>query len=641
MGTKTISICSSFLVIFLVASLFSFFANQNNGFFAYASEGDFIDVFATGDGLDDPHGLVFGPDKNLYVVSQATDEVLRYNGKTGAFIDAFVTAGSGGLDVPFALDFGPDGNLYVSSCDTDEVLRYDGDTGDFIDVFAFDDVGCPTFIFFGPDENLYVINDLFTMVDVYDGDTGDFLDDIAEVSATSLIFGPDGLFYIANDGDDSVIRFNLPAPLGNFTTAGAGGLDDPHGLFFGPAPELNLYVVSRATDEVLRYSGETGDFIDVIVTAGSGGLDDPYGLVCGPDGNLYVSSNGTDNVLRYEGFKNCVKKDGGGGSDYSYLTKPTFGLDHKTDVVIVEGGFSANGKVFDVTDNRHTDFEKQAILVGETNSFSAKASSPYGLKTVEFMFGIPNVGAAQAAKASIQVTIDVRKIVVDVQVNQKDNFINEGSVSASARPSICKSGDAYKFCVLVIVSAIFNEALPPANDVFALKGIDFSGRDHTTYLNEGFQIFGDSLNPATTLMIAANVKGGDGLMQVTQIDKEYDIWVDEAGNEYERNSFDSFIKTTVEHVVRDDPMVKVMTRMNSNFETMKQNELDKATKLFDSSLIQKVLPDSYSIPSSERLDKLQDPEVQLKLFIEEMRAEEKLNQLEQMWYAKPDPNQLN
>jgi len=48
---------------------------------------------------------VFGPDGNLYVSSEVTDEVLRYNGETGNFIDAFVTAGSGGLAGPFFLIF--------------------------------------------------------------------------------------------------------------------------------------------------------------------------------------------------------------------------------------------------------------------------------------------------------------------------------------------------------------------------------------------------------------------------------------------------------------------------------------------------------------------------------------------------------
>ena len=51
--------------------------------------GNFIDVFASGGGLNRPWGLTFGPDDNLYVSSSATDEVLRYNGATGEFIDVF------------------------------------------------------------------------------------------------------------------------------------------------------------------------------------------------------------------------------------------------------------------------------------------------------------------------------------------------------------------------------------------------------------------------------------------------------------------------------------------------------------------------------------------------------------------------
>src|SRR5882762_4191834 len=53
---------------------------------------------------------VFGPDGNLYFPDQQGG-ILRYNGSTGAFIDKFVTAGSGGLVGSCCLVFGPDGNL--------------------------------------------------------------------------------------------------------------------------------------------------------------------------------------------------------------------------------------------------------------------------------------------------------------------------------------------------------------------------------------------------------------------------------------------------------------------------------------------------------------------------------------------------
>jgi glucose/arabinose dehydrogenase len=92
-------------------------------------------------GLQQPNiGLAWGPDGNLYVgdygVPNGTgNRVLRYDGKTGAFIDDFVPAGSGGLEGTRDLVFGPDGKLYVAS-EATGVLRYDGKTGAFIDVFA-------------------------------------------------------------------------------------------------------------------------------------------------------------------------------------------------------------------------------------------------------------------------------------------------------------------------------------------------------------------------------------------------------------------------------------------------------------------------------------------------------------------------
>ena len=82
--------------------------------------------------LKRPYGFQFGPDNNLYVCSGLTDEVLRYNGTTGAFMGAFVSAGSGGLSVPCSLTFAPDGDLYVVSWGTHQLKRYNGTTGAYI-----------------------------------------------------------------------------------------------------------------------------------------------------------------------------------------------------------------------------------------------------------------------------------------------------------------------------------------------------------------------------------------------------------------------------------------------------------------------------------------------------------------------------
>src|SRR5262249_37677294 len=99
--------------------------------------GAFLGVFvpAGRGGYNRGAGLVFRADGYLYACSSNSNQVLRFNATTGAFVDVFVAAGSGGLIDPVGITFGPDGNgdgvedLYVSSHGTEDVMRYDGRTG--------------------------------------------------------------------------------------------------------------------------------------------------------------------------------------------------------------------------------------------------------------------------------------------------------------------------------------------------------------------------------------------------------------------------------------------------------------------------------------------------------------------------------
>ena len=255
-----------------------------------------------------------------------TDDVLRFNGTTGAFLGTFVPTGSGGLTFPLGGTFGPDGNLYVSNSNADDVLRYNRTTGAFLSTFA-SSVGDAAGLSFGPDSNLYVANASTPgSVTKLNGTTGALITAFGSgqlLDPEGLTFGPDHNLYVANVDGNDVLRYNATTGtfIDSFVAAGSGGLAAPRDVIFGP--DGNLYVTSFGTNAVLRYNGTTGAFLDAFVPAGSGGLSLPRDLLFGPDGNLYVGSFASGDILRYNGntgaFIDTFVAAGSGG-----LGGPTF-----------------------------------------------------------------------------------------------------------------------------------------------------------------------------------------------------------------------------------------------------------------------------------------------------------------------------
>lgn len=109
---------------------------QDSAVLRFSPTGMFLGVAAAGNGLSRPYGNAFGPDGKLYVSSFRTNQILRFDGQTGAFIDVFASDNNGGLGSPDGLNgpngllFGPDGSLYVTTEGT--VTNPDGTLG-----FAF------------------------------------------------------------------------------------------------------------------------------------------------------------------------------------------------------------------------------------------------------------------------------------------------------------------------------------------------------------------------------------------------------------------------------------------------------------------------------------------------------------------------
>ena len=174
--------------------------------------------------------------------------MLRYDGGTGAFIDAFVPGGAG-LVYPLGLTFGPDGALYVASRGPQAVLRFDAGTGAKDAGFVAPSLGDTEDIAFGPDGNLYVAS-LYGGIVRLDGSTGALIDTFVAPgsgglsSAAGLAFGPDGRLYVSDQDADALRCYDAAggAYLGDHVAAGAGGLDGPAYLLF--APDLRVTVVA-------------------------------------------------------------------------------------------------------------------------------------------------------------------------------------------------------------------------------------------------------------------------------------------------------------------------------------------------------------------------------------------------------------
>lgn len=241
--------------------------------------GQFIGVFASGHGLDNPNGIAYGPHGDLYVAMGDAGSVYRFDGVSGDFKGVFVAPGSGGLSAPRDLTFGPDGNLYVDSGLTNQVLKFSGLDGSFLGVAAEGQgMQGPVGLTFGPNGHMYVGAALSNAV--YEFDDGAFLRSFsggaAHRQAVGVVVDSHNRLITAQSVTNDVIGYNLVdgTPLGPVVTG--GNLNTP--IYMSLNPSGDLLVGSFGNDKVARYNLQTGQFLGNFVTVGSGGLDGTHDM---------------------------------------------------------------------------------------------------------------------------------------------------------------------------------------------------------------------------------------------------------------------------------------------------------------------------------------------------------------------------
>ncbi|MBD2296418.1 hypothetical protein H6G06_23780 [Anabaena sphaerica FACHB-251] len=391
-----------------------------------AATGNYLGEFITAalGGLKNPDTLLFGPDGNgdgksdLYVASGSelgSSSILRFDGQTGNFIDVFIGDNpdtdedeTGGLIRPYGVAYGLDGNFYVSSFFSDQILRYNGTTGEFIDVFAQGNAQAGGLN--GPNGLLFINNSLYVTtqgsVAKVNLDTGEVSADFSAglpsqvlrydslaAGTTPTVFAtpspsPESLGFVsllglavAKDGDLYVSDFangiqrydletgNLVKTVStNYTTETPPSNNFIGGLAFAPNGDLLTVGFNRTTEQgaILQYDTQGGSPVNLyeILVPTNPVLERPIGITFFPtESKLVFGTPGNDDLtagVDLEAISDIVFT--GAGDDKvdlaikSYASNNRIFLGSGNDIIYVRNSDRAFGgsgdDVFDATDGK-------------------------------------------------------------------------------------------------------------------------------------------------------------------------------------------------------------------------------------------------------------------------------------------------
>lgn len=259
---------------------------------------------------------------DLLVCSLLSDQVLRFDGATGAFVGVFADTH---MDGPEGITLGPDGNVYVASEYSANITKW-SPAGTYLGEFVPAMDGWED-IEFGPDGNLYAIahfGEAAGPLSKFDGTSGAYLGQWGAGAAVShqhgLTFGPDGNPYIGR---------TIFGPVGSI-----GKIDQATGAFIGSIatdPHIDgifdlvfhgglIYTSDHFSGAIHRFNPISGAYMGDLVVGG----DPSWGMIFHTDGWLYVSSGGS--VIRYDpttgAFHDTFATGIGGSAGMAFVPVP-------------------------------------------------------------------------------------------------------------------------------------------------------------------------------------------------------------------------------------------------------------------------------------------------------------------------------
>lgn len=328
-----------------------------------------------------------------------------------------------------------------------------------------------------------------------------------------------------------------------------------------------------------------------------------------------------------------------GGSGCADCIAPTLGLNENFQRV-VDNGFSYNNNSVQVG-NWHTSFPLINATVGEINTVEIIVYENQGtrnLKMVQFGLGGHYIGQSLSTfEGIIEVPLFINSTsnsleTDEITIHDKDNLIENSSVIATASIVSCGALD----CVKVLLEYSYREAT--INNMMLVNVWDNPRNSQNFYFNDGVKVIGESLNPTNTMDIIPvtlqNYPQKRGLVELTQIDRGEKLWVDPYGYIWQGDSSKIVLISTISPQPRDDPKSVwsgYNDRLNSNFASYKQEQIEKAQKTIDTLYIN-IQGDDLTDYVAETIhfeitDRVDDGILQQRMINETNRAEMYLEEL--------------
>ena len=327
-----------------------------------------------------------------------------------------------------------------------------------------------------------------------------------------------------------------------------GGYEIAHSML-GPPNNATFTAVSYVT--VI----DTGDDLITIVSDDGEGVNEMLRFVMVDEehtcadlaGNtVTMTTTGTDADGNTAAMTNTIvfgECPSSGSDDSRWKSKATFGTSYTTGLKSVDCGYSMDNTCRDVTDY-HVDYLRESIETDSLHDFTLKTSAPNGLRSLGIAFGVPGIGSSlNAAEAQVDVTLERDYTlnstykITDVSYTNENSVIGEDA-GFSIHKSKCLPSDAESECVTLNIEGVqFREQMYHAP--FVIHAMDARGYVTIHYMNDGLLISGDSLNEAPVHDLTAKLAHQRDLAQLslTRTDKLSDIWTDQFGYTWTKNSY--------------------------------------------------------------------------------------------------------